>query len=134
MSKYDNILNVEIIKKKIDEVLEKSKHSGKEHGFNICSLAGEITATEVVGGDSSSITLEDTCPEVKIGSVKIASFHSHTDSRAAIPSTKDLSNLDDIDRFVCIGVNIENTKDREIKCFDNDDLKPLSYFKIKKTL
>ncbi len=128
MTKYNKILNMKIVKERINEAMDRARQSGREQGFNICNIGEDFIATEVVDGDRDSITIENTCPGVKVGS-----FHVHTESRAAIPSPKDLANLDDGDeKFFCIGVNIKNTKDREIKCFDNDDLKPLSYFKTKK--
>lgn len=115
MTKYSDILK--IFNRKIDVAMNKSKETGKEYGFNICSNGVDITATEIVDGNIDSITLEDTCPRVKIGS-----FHVHPMSLLAIPSTKDISNLEDNDeeKFVCIGVNLNDSNGTRkiVKCFD----------------
>lgn len=116
MTNYSDMLT-KIVKEKIDVTMNKSKETGKEHGFNICSNGEDITATELVEGNRDSITLEDTCPGVKIGS-----FHVHPMSLLAIPSPKDISNLEDNDeeKFVCIGVNLNglNGTRKIVKCFD----------------
>jgi hypothetical protein len=131
MIKYSDILSTKIVKEKVDEAIKNSKKSGKEYGFNICLRECDITATEVIRGNKYSIILENICPGVKIGS-----FHVHPMSQDASPSPKDLANLEEngYEKFVCIGVNIKNTngrgEDRKIKCFDNEDSKPDSYFWI----
>ncbi len=121
MTKYDEILGNKIVKEKIDEAMDKSKKSGKEHGFNICSTGQDITATEIVDGNSDSITMENTCLGVKIGS-----FHVHPVSKLAIPSPGDMENLEEngYEKFVCIGVNLDslNGTRKIVKCFDNEDL------------
>ncbi len=58
MTKYSDLLSTKIVTEKIDEAMDKSKESGKEHGFNICSLGEDITATEVIDGNRDSITFE----------------------------------------------------------------------------
>jgi hypothetical protein len=121
MTIYNEILDVEIVKQKIDEAMNRSKESGKEHGFNICLLGEDITATEVMDGNRDSITIKDNCPGVKIGS-----FHVHPRSRAVIPSPKDLANLKENgeEKFFCIGVNINDLNGfrKVIRCYDNEDL------------
>lgn len=121
MTKYSDILNTKVVKEKIDEAMNKSKKSGREYGFNICSsILGNITATKVEEGDSHSITLENDCPEANIGS-----FHVHPMSQAAIPSPKDLANLkrNGEEEILCIGVNVNglNGDRKVIRCFDNED-------------
>lgn len=120
MTKYSDILSIKIVKEKIDEAMDKSRKSGKEHGFNICFQEEDFTATEVVDGGRDSITLENRCPGVKIGS-----FHVHPRSRAVIPSPKDLANLKENgeEKFFCIGVNVNglNGARKVIKCFDTED-------------
>lgn len=129
MTKYSDILNTKVVKEKIDEAMNKSKKSGREYGFNICSSGlGNITATKVEEGDSHSITLENDCPEANIGS-----FHVHPMSRAVIPSPRDMASLKEngSEKFVCIGVDAKNkVGDRKIKCFDYEDLKSSSLLNL----
>jgi hypothetical protein len=121
MTKYKDILSTKIVKERIDEAMDKSKKSGKEHGFNICSTGQEITATKIIDGNRDSITMENTCQGVKIGS-----FHVHPVSGVAIPSPGDMENLEENgdEKFVCIGVNLDslNGTRKIVKCFDNEDL------------
>lgn len=120
MTKYNNILNNKIVEEKIDEALELSKESGKEHGFNICLTRAEITTTDMEEGDRDFISIENKCPGMKLGS-----FHVHPGSKDAIPSPKDIANIQrEKYRFFCIGVNVNGMNgDRKIvRCFDNEDL------------
>ncbi len=119
MTKYDDILGNKIVKEKIDEAMDKSKN-GREHGFNICSTGQDITATEVVDGNRDSITMENNCPGVKIGS-----FHVHPMSEIVYPSPKDFTNINENDgeKFLCIGANINdgNGTRKVVKCFGDED-------------
>lgn len=119
MNKYDKILNTKIVKEQINEAMEKSK-SGKEHGFNICLNGEDITTTEIVDGNSNSITMENTCPGVKVGS-----FHVHPMSQIVYPSPKDFVNINENDgeKFLCIGANVNdgNRTRKVVQCFDRED-------------
>ncbi len=120
MSELNEILDVEIVREKINEAMNKTKKTGKEHGFNIC-FDNDITTTAIVKGDRDSVTIENTCPGKKIGS-----FHVHTWGRDAFPSPKDLKNLRENgeERFFCIGLNVKslNGTCKIVKCYNREDL------------
>ena len=82
MTKYKNV------EEKIDKALELSKESQKGYGFNICQTGAEITTTNVQEVDREFTNNENKCPGAKLGS-----FHIHPENNDAIPSPKDITNI-----------------------------------------
>lgn len=81
MTKYKDV------EEKIDEALNLSKKTGKEHRFNICQSGEKITSSNIEELGKEFPRNENRCSGRKLGS-----FHIHPESNA-IPSTKDIPNI-----------------------------------------
>ncbi len=80
-------------------------------------MGHDITATEVVKGSRYSITIENNCPGLKIGS-----FHIHPVSRIVFPSPRDIADFEENEeQFMCIGAHAKGNR-KVVRCFDREDL------------
>ena len=81
MTKYKDV------EEKIDEALNLSKKTGKEHRFNICQSGEKITSSNIEELGKELTGNENKCPGTKLGS-----FQIHPESNA-IPSPKDITTI-----------------------------------------
>lgn len=78
MTKYKDV------EEKIDEALNLSKKTGKEHGFTICQTGEKIISSKIEELGKEFTIDENKCPGMKLGS-----FHIHPEGNIAIPIPKD---------------------------------------------